>query len=80
MLGSVFEGMTLTHHEGTTTLTGDLRDQAELQGMLQRVSALGLTLLEARAIDDPRAASGQRPPVQAGARSTTRTETRRGGS
>jgi hypothetical protein len=51
-LESAFEGMSFTHVEGTTTMTGDLRDQAELQGVLQRVSALGLTLLEARAIDD----------------------------
>ena len=51
-LESSFDGMTFTHGEGTTTLTGDVRDQAELQGVLQRVSALGLILLEARAIDD----------------------------
>ena len=40
-----FEGMTLTHENGNTVLTGPLRDQSELQGLLQRVSALGLTLL-----------------------------------
>lgn len=45
-LESAFVGMTLTRNEGTTTLTGDLRDQAELQGVLRRVSDLGLTLLE----------------------------------
>jgi hypothetical protein len=49
---SAFAGMTLTRADGTTTLTGDLRDQAELQGVLQRVSDLGLTLLEARAIPE----------------------------
>ena len=47
-----FGGMTLTRTEGTTTLTGRLRDQAELQGLLQRVSDLGLTLLGVNAIDD----------------------------
>ena len=41
-----FEGMTLTCHDGTTTLIGNVRDQSELQGLLQRVSDLGLTLLE----------------------------------
>ena len=41
-----FEGMTLTRHDGTTTLIGNVRDQSELQGLLQRVSDLGLTLLE----------------------------------
>ncbi len=52
----VFAGMTLTRAEGTTTLSGHIRDQAELQGLLQRVSDLGLTLLEVKA-------SGAMPPV-----------------
>jgi hypothetical protein len=52
--------MTLTRSGGNTALTGDVRDQAEFQGLLQRVSGLGLTLLEAKAIDDP---SGRRPEV-----------------
>jgi hypothetical protein len=53
-MGVIFEGMTLTREEGQTVLSGSVRDQAELQGLLQHVSALGLTLLEARAIDDRR--------------------------
>jgi hypothetical protein len=47
----VLEGMTLTRTEGKTVLAGPIRDQAELQGLLQHVSALGLTLLEATAIE-----------------------------
>jgi hypothetical protein len=47
-----FEGMTLTRSKGNTALTGKVRDQAELHGLLQRVSDLGLTLLEATRIDD----------------------------
>jgi hypothetical protein len=47
-----FEGMTLARAEGTTTLTGPVRDQAELQGLLQRVSDLGLTLLEVTSSDE----------------------------
>ena len=47
-----FEGMTLARAEGTTTLTGPVRDQAELQGLLQRVSDLGLTLLEVTSVDE----------------------------
>ena len=43
--------MTLTHDHGTTTLTGEVRDQAELQGALQRVSDLGLTLLETKVVE-----------------------------
>ena len=60
---TAFEGMTLARAEGTTTLTGPVRDQAELQGLLQRVSDLGLTLLQVTAIDDhaERATAGQQP-------------------
>ena len=47
-----FAGMTLTRDRGTTVLAGHIRDQAELQGILQRISDLGLTLLSATAIDD----------------------------
>ena len=53
--GHAFEGMTLTRKEGTTVLVGRVRDQAQLQGLLQRVSDLGLTLLGATAIDEDEA-------------------------
>jgi hypothetical protein len=43
--GSAFHGMTLTRAAGNTLLVGRVRDQAELHGVLQRVSDLGLTLL-----------------------------------
>ena len=46
-LGVAFQGMTLTRENGNTVLAGPIRDQTELQGLLQHVSALGLTLLEA---------------------------------
>jgi hypothetical protein len=50
-LESAFPGMELTRANGDTELVGAVRDQAELQGLLQRVSDLGLTLLEATALD-----------------------------
>jgi hypothetical protein len=49
-----FEHMTLTHEDGNTVLTGPVRDQSELQGLLQRVSALGLTLLGVTALTQTR--------------------------
>jgi hypothetical protein len=52
-VGGAFEGMTLTRTGGNTVLEGPVRDQAELLGILQRVSALGLTLLGAAAIEGP---------------------------
>jgi hypothetical protein len=50
-LSPTFAGMTLTREDGTTTLVGRVRDQAELQGLLRRVSDLGLTLLKATTKD-----------------------------
>jgi hypothetical protein len=50
-LGTTFAGMTLTRNEGKTLLVGQVRDQAELQGLLQRISNLGLTLLSATTTD-----------------------------
>ena len=43
--------MTLTRHGVTTVLAGRVRDQAELHGIMQRISDLGLTLLSATAVD-----------------------------
>jgi len=50
-MGVVFEGMTLTREEGRTLIAGPVRDQTELQGLFQHVSALGLTLLEATVLE-----------------------------
>jgi hypothetical protein len=47
-----FKGMRLERHEGTTILVGSIRDQAELQGLLTRITDLGLTLLSATSLDD----------------------------
>ena len=61
-LEPAFHGMTLRRAEGNTSLTGTVRDQAELQGLLRRVSDLGLTLLEAKTIDDrPKELAGHGP-------------------
>ena len=46
-----FSGMSLARNNGRTTLSGPVRDQAELQALLQRVSDLGLTLLSATSVD-----------------------------
>jgi hypothetical protein len=49
---TAFAGMSLTREHGNTVLCGIVRDQAELQGLLRRVSDLGLTLLSAIAVDE----------------------------
>ena len=41
-----FEGLAIVHEdEGTSRLTGSLRDQAALHGVLAKIRALDLTLL-----------------------------------
>ena len=41
-----FDGLTITHTpDGATTLTGAVRDQTALYGLIARIRDLGLTLL-----------------------------------
>jgi hypothetical protein len=47
-----FEGMKLVRQEGNTVLVGPFRDQAELRGLLTRISDLGLTLVSAKRLDE----------------------------
>jgi hypothetical protein len=51
-LAPAFEGMELAPGNGNTALTGYVRDQSQLQALLRRVTDLGLTLLEAKAVDE----------------------------
>ena len=47
-----FEGLTFTHRsDGTTTLTGEVIDQAALHGLLKKVRDLGLPLLSVNQVD-----------------------------
>jgi hypothetical protein len=66
-MASAFPGMTLTRLDGMTTLSGEMRDQAELQGVFQRLSDLGLTLLETKSVE-PASRSGRAPAGAATAR------------
>ena len=40
-----FEDMNLERVEGRTLLTGDVRDQAQLLGVIERIQELGLELV-----------------------------------
>jgi hypothetical protein len=53
-IGRVFKGMSVSRAHGRTVLVGTMRDQAELQGVIQRISGLGLTLLSVSALDRER--------------------------
>lgn len=46
-----FDGLTLASHEGVTTLTGTIVDQAALHGVLTRIRDLGLPLLLVQQVD-----------------------------
>ena len=49
---SVFEGMRLECMNGRTAIVGAVVDQAHLQGLLQRIAGLGLTLVSVGREDD----------------------------
>lgn len=51
-LSSAFPQLTSRHHRAQTTLTGDLADQEELQGVLNLLSSLGITVVEVLTIPD----------------------------
>jgi hypothetical protein len=43
--GVLFEGMRLERVRGTTVLTGPVRDQAHLHGLIERIQELGIELV-----------------------------------
>lgn len=50
-LASWFEGLTVSNQEnGEALLSGHIQDQAALQGILNRISNLGLTLISVNAV------------------------------
>jgi hypothetical protein len=62
-----FPAMRIFHRRGNSVLVGPVRDQAELTQLLERCSALGLTLVSVDASDDsgPARARTARRPEQA---------------
>ncbi len=47
-----FEGMAIQHAEGgETILTGDVKDQAALHGLLEKIYALNLSLISVQKIN-----------------------------
>ncbi len=58
-----FEGWTLTYEsDGTTTLTGEIVDQAALHGLLKRIRDLGMPLLSVNCVESEQ---GKSPPEKA---------------
>jgi hypothetical protein len=52
-IASWFEDLTVSNQEdGETVLSGSLPDQAALQGVLNRISSLGLTLVSVNSVQE----------------------------
>jgi hypothetical protein len=51
---SAFEGMQMETQQGDTILTGEVKDQPHLFGILARINGLGLELLSVQAMPDAR--------------------------
>ena len=52
-VGRAFAGMSLSRENARTVLVGTMRDQPQLQGVLQRISDFVLTVLQVSALDEP---------------------------
>jgi len=58
---SAFKGMTVAAASGKTEITGAIIDQSHLQGLLERVGGLGLTLGRISPLDSETGESGAPP-------------------
>jgi hypothetical protein len=52
-VADAFDDFEVTVDKTSTTLRGELVDQAALHGVIDRVGALGLELLQVRAVEAP---------------------------
>jgi hypothetical protein len=52
LVGHSFPRMRIVYKNGNTVLVGPVQDQAELTGMLQRFSDLGVNLVSVTALGD----------------------------
>jgi hypothetical protein len=49
---AAFEGMSISAHDGITEITGAITDRSHLQGLLERIAGLGLTLHSVVPVED----------------------------
>jgi hypothetical protein len=48
-----FEGMEMEVENGLTVITGEVKDQSHLHGILDRIGALGLKLMSVENLSEP---------------------------
>ena len=61
---SAFDGMTLRAHDGQTEITGPIIDPSHLQGLLERIAGLGLTLHSLTPLQTENAEADPQPHTQ----------------
>jgi hypothetical protein len=59
-LAAAFEDCDVTTERGVTIVRRSLPDQAALQGLIARISALGLELLDVHSVTDPGSSGSER--------------------
>ena len=55
---SAFDGMTICAHDGETEIIGPIIDPSHLQGLLERIAGLGLTLHSLTPLDTENTETG----------------------
>ena len=63
-LAAAFKDCDVTRARGVTIVRSTVPDQAALHGLIARISALGLELLDVHAITDPGGAGAATPPPE----------------
>ncbi len=53
LIGRSFPRMRIVYKNGNTVLVGPVRDQAELNGLLQHFLQMGITLVSVTTVDEP---------------------------
>jgi hypothetical protein len=51
--GVLFDGMRLERVNGTTVISGPVRDQAHLHGLIERIQELGIDLVSVNPLKGP---------------------------
>ena len=61
---SAFDGMTICAHDGATEIIGPIIDPSHLQGLLERIAGLGLTLHSVNPLEAENARAPAEPHTQ----------------
>ena len=61
---SAFDGMTVSAHNGETDITGPIIDPSHLQGLLERIVGLGLTVHSLNPLEAENAEAGAQTQTQ----------------